>query len=129
VTLPAGARGFVVLAGLAGCTGVIMAAAGSHLGGIADHPADWRAWQAASLMQLVHAAALLGVAALWERHASVWLTLAGWLMVAGMVLFSGSLYAHVLFAWSTRLAPVGGSCLILAWALLVPGALARRKAS
>lgn len=45
---------------------------------------------------------------------------AGWLFVAGTVLFSGSLYALALTgrrSWA-RLAPVGGACFLLGWASL-----------
>ena len=45
---------------------------------------------------------------------------AGWLFVAGIVLFSGSLYALALTgrrSWGT-VTPFGGVCLLLGWALL-----------
>lgn len=46
---------------------------------------------------------------------------AGWLFVAGTVLFSGSLYALALTGrrrWAS-VAPVGGACFLLGWAALV----------
>jgi uncharacterized membrane protein YgdD (TMEM256/DUF423 family) len=45
---------------------------------------------------------------------------AGWLFVAGTVLFSGSLYALALTGrrrWAA-IAPVGGACFLLGWAAL-----------
>ena len=47
--------------------------------------------------------------------------LAGWLFVAGTMLFSGSLYALALTGrrrWG-MVAPLGGTCFILGWASLV----------
>lgn len=46
---------------------------------------------------------------------------AGWLFVAGIVLFSGSLYVLSLTgrrAWGA-VTPVGGACLVLGWAMLL----------
>ena len=46
---------------------------------------------------------------------------AGWLFVAGIVLFSGSLYVLSLTArrpWGA-VTPVGGLCLVLGWAMLL----------
>ncbi len=46
---------------------------------------------------------------------------AGWLFVAGILLFSGSLYASALTgrrAWGA-VTPFGGVCLLLGWALML----------
>ena len=70
---------------------------------------------------LIHALGIVLIAILaatqptWKR-----LVLAGWLMVAGVLLFSGSLY--LLAATGVRMlgaiTPLGGLCFIAAWALL-----------
>ena len=70
--------------------------------------------------QLWHALALLGIGILYERQPARLLALAGWLMLLGAVLFSGSLYLLALvgwrgFAWAT---PFGGLALIFGWAAL-----------
>jgi uncharacterized membrane protein YgdD (TMEM256/DUF423 family) len=46
---------------------------------------------------------------------------AGWLIAAGIVLFSGSLYALSLTGRrsSQAVTPVGGVCLVLGWAMLL----------
>ena len=72
--------------------------------------------------QLIHALGIVLIALLaatqptWKR-----LILAGWLMVAGVLLFSGSLY--LLAATGVRvlgaITPLGGLCFIVAWGLLV----------
>ena len=41
-----------------------------------------------------------------------------WLLLAGVLLFSGSLSAGALLDWSTRAAPVGGMLMMLGWLLL-----------
>lgn len=71
--------------------------------------------------QLIHAVALVVVALALERAASRAMAAAGWLFVAGQVIFAGSLYALALTgvrAWGA-VTPVGGLCLLAGWALLV----------
>ena len=64
------------------------------------------------------AAAIVGGLLLFAPDAdSLFMRLAGWGFVIGTVLFSGSIYLSALFdrpAW-TRLAPAGGTTLMLAW--------------
>jgi uncharacterized membrane protein YgdD (TMEM256/DUF423 family) len=45
---------------------------------------------------------------------------AGWLFVAGLVIFSGSLYALVLTGqrWLGAVTPIGGLALLAGWVLL-----------
>jgi uncharacterized membrane protein YgdD (TMEM256/DUF423 family) len=73
-----------------------------------------------------HALALLGVGLAWPHAGGPWLRAAGWLFVAGLVLFCGSLYALALGApRQTGLAtPIGGGALIFGW-LALAGAAAR----
>jgi uncharacterized membrane protein YgdD (TMEM256/DUF423 family) len=56
-----------------------------------------------------------------DRGGAPFLFAAGWLFAAGIVLFSGSLYALAVThnrAWGA-VTPVGGTCLLLGWALLL----------
>lgn len=69
--------------------------------------------------QMYHALALLFVG--WTmRTASVDLLLVGWLFIAGIALFSGSLYILVLgdFARLGMVTPLGGVAMIAAWVIL-----------
>jgi len=61
---------------------------------------------------------LVGLAALHLRE-SAYLRGAGWAMLAGIVLFSGSLYLLALtgLGWLGAITPVGGAAFIAAWAL------------
>ena len=111
---------FLVLAGLMGAAGVVLAAAGAH--GAAGAGLD-----AASSMLLFHACALIGVT-LALRNEMLWrpfgiAAAAGF--VLGAALFSGDIAlrafaGHRLFPMA---APTGGTILILSW-LALSGAAA-----
>ncbi len=109
---------------LAALNGLIAVAAGAY----AAHgmkvsagviPAEWM--ETASRYQMWHALALLAVALMRrELTAQPWLDAAAWSFVAGIVLFSGSLYTMALtdlraIAWIT---PIGGLALLAGWAAL-----------
>ncbi len=71
--------------------------------------------------QMFHALALLGVALAASRLPdSTLLYAAGWLFVAGMLVFSGSLYALVFSGVRTlgAITPIGGVALLVGWACL-----------
>ncbi len=75
--------------------------------------------------QLAHALALLAVAwavARWPGSGA--LTAGGWLLVAGTVLFSGSLYLLSLTGtrWLGAITPLGGVLWLAAWGCLAWGA-------
>ncbi|HET6202447.1 MAG TPA: DUF423 domain-containing protein [Planctomycetota bacterium] len=70
--------------------------------------------------QLLHSLALFAVAWVVSRSPSRSANAAGWLFVAGIVLFSGSLYAFAGTGVKTfgALTPLGGLALLSGWALL-----------
>ncbi|AFZ56459.1 protein of unknown function DUF423 [Anabaena cylindrica PCC 7122] len=72
--------------------------------------------------QMYHALALLFVAMLMSRIPSPPLTLvaSGWLFIAGVVIFSGSLYAISLTGIKSlgAIAPLGGISLMAGWGIL-----------
>ncbi|MGM3309450.1 DUF423 domain-containing protein [Anabaena sp. WFMT] len=72
--------------------------------------------------QMYHALALLFVAMLMSRTPSPPLTLvaSGWLFIAGVVIFSGSLYAISLTGIKSlgAIAPLGGLALMSGWLAL-----------
>lgn len=66
--------------------------------------------------QFIHALALLLVTLLAQNHPSRALVFAAIFFIAGIVLFSGSLYVLVLTAFKPGLiTPIGGSLLVLGW--------------
>lgn len=81
-------------------------------------------WHTAVLYQFVHGLGMLAIAALGARFGSGLLNLAGTLMFAGIVLFSGSLYllAGSGVRWLGAVTPIGGALFILAWALVAMAA-------
>ena len=71
--------------------------------------------------QMYHALALLAVAwaaVRWPESSAV---VAGWLFVAGIVVFSGSLYVLALSGvrWLGAITPLGGLCFLGGWSVLV----------
>ena len=122
------ARLWLALAGLNGAIGVAAGAHGWHaLGGDAM-------FAIASTYQLVHAAALVGVAWLAARGGGRpgWpATVAGACFALGIVLFTGTLYALVLLGvvLVPGAAPVGGLLLIAGWLALVWAAVTFRPSS
>ncbi len=108
-------------------SGCLMAGLGVAAGAFGAHalkerlPDDLLAvFETAVRYQIYHALGLLAVAFAVNRWPSGSFQLAGWLLLVGIVLFSGSLYALCL----TRIrilgviTPFGGICFLIAWALL-----------
>lgn len=122
-----GWRGTAIMAGVAGISGIILAAMGSHLDGGIDDPNAYRSWQSASMVHLLHAAALLGLAALGRAWDSRLLGIAGIGMAVGILLFCGSIYFRILAqaTGTVGLAPIGGICLMLSWLLIIIAAVRR----
>jgi uncharacterized membrane protein YgdD (TMEM256/DUF423 family) len=80
--------------------------------------------------QMYHALALILVGLLWPRFASRVLAAAGGLMLVGIVLFSGGVYAYLATGIKpfVHVVPIGGTLWIVAW-LLLAVALSRRNAA
>jgi uncharacterized membrane protein YgdD (TMEM256/DUF423 family) len=112
-------RILVVLAGVMGADGIVLAAASAH-------QPDATRLAAASSMLLFHATAVLAVVALAERgviHVRIGIAAAFGFVIAA-ALFAGDLtlrqYAdHSLFSMA---APTGGTLLIVSWLLLAVAA-------
>jgi uncharacterized membrane protein YgdD (TMEM256/DUF423 family) len=124
--MPSTAKLFIFLGALAGAAGVALGAFGAHAlkGRLA--PEMLALWQTAVHYHLWHALGLLavGIVAI-QMPASNTLKWAGWLMVAGLMLFSGSLYALALSGtrWLGAITPFGGAAWIAAWLLVAWTAL------
>jgi uncharacterized membrane protein YgdD (TMEM256/DUF423 family) len=113
---------FMAAAGLAGLGGVALSAAASH--GPGGPVLD-----TAARFLLIHAAALLGLAALLSSGAvAVTLgRLAGGALLLGLVLFCGDLIARTYLgrALFPLAAPTGGILLMAGWGLVTVAALVR----
>lgn len=118
-------RVFLLLAALAGFSGVALGAFAAH-GLKGQLSAEYLAvFQTAVHYQLVHALALFGVALLAERLPGRLLQAAGSLFAVGILLFSGSLYALTLSGLGKlgMVTPLGGVCFLVGWLCLGLAAL------
>jgi len=127
-SLSSAAKRFLALGGFAALIAVALGAFGAH--GLKAHlSAEQLAiWHTGVEYQFVHALGLLaiGIVAALLPDSSL-LKWSGALMCAGIVFFSGSLYALALTGISPlgAIAPVGGVAFILAWVLFVAAVLRR----
>jgi uncharacterized membrane protein YgdD (TMEM256/DUF423 family) len=129
---------FLLWAAFFGFTGVALGAFGAH--GLTAHfeanPSLESSFDTAVQYQLIHAVALLGVAFIaaitpargFESGLlppsqrppvapSRWARFAGWLFVAGIILFSGALYLLSIYdiRFMGAVAPIGGLALLGGW--------------
>ncbi len=120
----------LTLAGLAGLTGVALGAFGAHAlhDRLVAHDGV-EIWRTATLYHLVHAVAALGMLlaltageANFSAPARRLLRVAAACWLAGLALFSGSLYALALGGpakWLGPVTPFGGLALLAGWTLVV----------
>jgi uncharacterized membrane protein YgdD (TMEM256/DUF423 family) len=120
-----GMGAWLVAAGANGLIAVAMGAFAAHGLRAALDPTALGWIETASRYQLWHALALVGIALLLNQpgltdhrrliHAT------GWLFLAGVILFAGSLYLLALTGWRgvAWITPFGGLALIAGWAALV----------
>lgn len=100
---------------------VLLGAFGAHALRAKLSPDLLGIYQTAVQYHFWHALGLLAIGLLAAQlPASLSLRWAGWLMVAGIVLFSGSLYllATTGVRWLGAVTPLGGTAFIAGWALL-----------
>lgn len=98
------------MVGLLGASGVALGAVAAHA---LNDPLAASAVERASTFQLLHAIALLVLCQFKGSGAMV----ARWLMLAGVVGFSGAIYAKYLLGLEAfgAIAPIGGMLLIASW--------------
>jgi uncharacterized membrane protein YgdD (TMEM256/DUF423 family) len=125
-------RAFLLIACLTGFLGVAFGAFGSHALRARLTPERLAQFETGVRYQLWHALALFAVVFVdvprpfgWTSYApltrspswSPWPVIAGWLFVAGIVLFSGSLYAMALTGARAlgAVTPIGGVAFLAGW--------------
>ncbi|MGD8931336.1 MAG: DUF423 domain-containing protein [Chromatiales bacterium] len=118
-------RLFLIIGSLGGLATVILGAFGAHAleGQLSAQQLTW--WHKAVNYQGLHSLALLATGLLAQTSApSGALKWAGWLFLAGILLFSGSLYALALSGIRSlgMLTPFGGLAFIAGWACLAVAA-------
>lgn len=133
-----GPRTWIVFAALLGAVGVSAGAYGAHglegglqkLGVSQDEmPKRLKNFDTAVRYQMIHALALLGVGLLAITRPSCTLNLAGVLLLLGILLFPGSLYALVFGGpkYLGHVAASGGVSLILGWLALAAAGICKPK--
>jgi uncharacterized membrane protein YgdD (TMEM256/DUF423 family) len=124
--MPAGAKTFLVAGGAAALLAVALGAFGAHALKSRLAPEMLSVWHTGIEYHVFHALGLLavGIVAI-HLPDSVLLRWSGWTMLAGIVLFSGSLYALALSGerWLGAVTPLGGLAFIAAWILFVAAVL------
>lgn len=114
-------KNFLLVAAVLGFLGVAFGAFGAH--GLRNRlsPDMLSVFEIGVRYQMYHVFALLGVAAAIGHFGQVrLLSVAGWAFLAGIVIFSGSLYALALTgtAMFGAITPIGGVGLLIGWACL-----------
>jgi uncharacterized membrane protein YgdD (TMEM256/DUF423 family) len=111
-------------AGAAGFVGVALGAFAAHGLKAKLAPDLLAVFETAVRYQMYHVFALCAAAWAWARWQNRIFAVAGWLFVAGIVIFSGSLYLFALsgMRWLGAITPFGGVALLTGWLCLTVGA-------
>lgn len=129
------AKLFFIAASFFGMSAVILGAFGAHALKSRLTETLLHSYETAVQYQFMHALALLATTAIYQQYAQQLLstrllTSASCFFIAGIILFSGSLYLLSLTTLRTLgfinigiVTPIGGLCFIIGWALLLVTAL------
>ncbi len=110
---------------LFGFFAVIFGAFGAHA--LKEHltPEQLDSFHTGVRYQFYHALALLFMAILMYKRKNKLIEYTGWFFISGTILFSGSIYLLALrniigfsASWLGPITPIGGTLLIIGWALL-----------
>jgi uncharacterized membrane protein YgdD (TMEM256/DUF423 family) len=114
-------RLFFGLGALSALVSVAAGAFGAHALRARLAPEYLAVFETAARYQMYHALGLLAVAWAITRWPGAFLVWAGWLFVAGTVLFSGSLYILALTEtrWWGAVTPLGGAAFLVGWLCLL----------
>lgn len=120
-------RVFLVAGALSAFISVAAGAFGAHALRSRFSGDQLSVFETAARYQMYHALALLFVGLVAERWSGPLVPAAGWLFIAGTLLFSGSLYALPLSGIRAlgAITPLGGLCFLAGWACLGAAALKR----
>lgn len=126
---------WIAVGAILGAVGVTLGAFGAH--GLPDRLAAWgyegeeltkrlANHETAVRYQMWHALAIVLVGVAMASRPNPWWQASAWALLAGVLVFSGFLYALVLcgpnFRWFGMIVPIGGVSMIVGWVLLAIGA-------
>lgn len=118
-------RFFFLCGSISGFLAVALGAFGAHA--LKDRLAPEMAsiFEVGARYHMVHALALLAVGCAAGRWPNASVAAAGWLFLAGTIIFSGSLYLLSLsgMRWLGAITPIGGLAFLLGWLCLAWGTL------
>lgn len=122
-------RRFLLLGAFSGFLAVAAGAFGAHALRQTLPPDLLAVFETGARYQMYHALALVLVASLRGGASERLLAVAGYLFVAGTLLFSGSLYLLALTGtrWWGAVTPVGGVCFLAGWVCLGMAAIGTRN--
>jgi uncharacterized membrane protein YgdD (TMEM256/DUF423 family) len=116
-------KGFLKVAAILGFLSVALGAFAAHAlkEMVSDHAVA--TFETGVRYQFYHAFALLAVGILFQQFKSGLMVWAGRFFIAGVILFSGSLYALTMvqatvqpgYKWIGPITPLGGVCFLLGW--------------
>ncbi|MFQ3235629.1 MAG: uncharacterized membrane protein YgdD (TMEM256/DUF423 family) [Paraglaciecola sp.] len=116
---------FLTLGACSAMLGVILGAFAAH--GLKDKLSEslMSAFQTGVHYQLYHSLAIILTVILYRQTPAPMLLWSASFMLAGIVLFSGSLYLLALsgIKWIGPITPLGGLCFIVGWSLLLVASL------
>lgn len=120
-------KNFLTIGAIFGGLAVILGAFGAHKLKEMVPAETVSSFQTGVQYQMYHALALLAIGLLADRHPSKWLKWSGNCFIAGILLFSGSLYLLTALKAADQvglsglglITPVGGVVLVLGWGLMV----------
>ncbi|WP_342433645.1 DUF423 domain-containing protein [Neobacillus sp. FSL H8-0543] len=119
-------KAFIIIGAINAFIAVALGAFGAH--GLADklEPKYLDIWKTGVTYQMFHATGILVIGLLLSKvTTSPQFTWAGWMMLLGIILFSGSLYVLSLTKIGIlgAITPLGGVCFLAAWVLIIIGAV------
>ena len=128
-------KNYIAAAAIFGGLAVALGAFGAHgLEGLTKDEKILHGFQTGVQYQMYHALALLAVAILYEKLTARWLKWAATCFIAGIILFSGSLYLLTFLKLQESNAvkfvgpvtPLGGVFFIAGWLFLLLAAIRRK---
>lgn len=124
-------RALLIAASLSGMLAVILGAFGAHALKTRLSPEALSSFEVAVRYQFIHTIAIFAAVWMAERFCIRLPIFAGWYFIAGILLFSGSIYLLTTrsllgiegWRWLGPVTPIGGLCFIQGWVMLLITAL------
>ncbi|SMO88583.1 DUF423 domain-containing protein [Melghirimyces algeriensis] len=118
-------KGFILLGAINMFLSIALGAFGAH--GLEGKVSERMLanWQTGAQYHMIHALGLLFVGLLTTRINTPLVTSGGWLLLVGIILFSGSLYIMALTNITKlgMITPLGGVSFLIGWALIAVSAI------